>query len=114
MDTNERFLSLGQFARAVHANKTTVGRALERGLIKGQKRPDGVWAIPASEIDGYKKQAMLPGRGRRLAPSVLPMQPTTDTAMWERLVESERKRADAAEQRCNELMDVLKTVMDRG
>jgi hypothetical protein len=98
-----RFLSLGELSRRANMSKSTVQRMLVRGEIAGTQDESRQWSIPVAELEKLTTIRDSSRRGRRTDVS----RGTADSdvvAVLERLVESERLRADAAEYRYNQML----------
>ena len=105
-------LSLGGAARSAHVSKSTLSRWLEKGDVQGRKSACGVWQISADQLEVIARLRREARPGKRVTPPVDAQK--QDGALWERLVLSERARADAAEQRCDALVNLLTALVQRG
>jgi len=104
-------LSLGQAARTAKMSKSTLQRMLTSGRMDGHQRAeDGIWEIDTVEVQRVIDARDAPQRGRKVAQTEDKVGPYSETvALYERLVDAERVRADAAERRYDALMRVMET-----
>ena len=102
-------LSLGQAARTAKMSKSTLQRMLTSGRMDGHQRAeDGIWEIDTVEVQRVIDARDAPQRGRKVAQNEDKAGPCSETvALYERLVDAEKARADAAERRCDQLLTLL-------
>lgn len=110
--TQPDVLSLGRAAQSGHVSKRTLLRWLEKGDVQGKKSAGGVWQIPTDQLDVIARLRREARPGKRVTPPAEAQK--QDGALWERLILSERARADAAEQRCDALVRLLTALVQRG
>jgi hypothetical protein len=104
-----RFLSLGEAARRSGMSKATIQRILIRGELKATQADNKVWQIPVEEMDTLLRIRDSSRQGRRSGrkDEQNPERAVDTITLFERLIAAETARADAAERRYDELVQIF-------